>query len=238
MSDVRHLLGQDQRDPSDVELSLTLRGLAAAPPPEATASEPTDEELARYIDGAATGSERTLIEAKIEARPRALARVARVTAALTECGFRAATVEAPAAIGKRVARYAFRLADEALSFLRGSSTPIGGHAAATALALRGSATTEQLGFFEFVTPLDDDVEAHLKVEQVSTTGLEIAVRLDRKGTALDGARVTLRREGRSVDSAATEGGECLFRGLDVARWEIEVRRGPEPLGAIRVDVLD
>ncbi len=219
------------RDAVDVQVAQKLRALRLARPvPAPGPDEPTDEELLRYIDGAVKGSERERLEERIAASPYASARVGVVVEALRDSGFPVPKRESAAA---KAARYVFRYAQGALTFLRGSDMP---EALAPALQVRGAATAQDESFYEF-THQFDAVAARLQIERVEGRGFELQLTLSERDQPVEGARVTLRQAGRTVDSASTEGGRCSFAGLTPARYQIDVRRGGDEVGTLHVDVL-
>ncbi len=223
--------GTHTRDALDARLSEKLRALRLARPlPAPAADEPSDEELLRYVDGALPAGEREQMEARIARSELATVRVAVVIEALRESGYPLPKVNP---IGRRAVRYVFRLAADALTFLRGSDMP---EALAPALAVRGAAVAEAPSFFEFAHAFGA-VTAKLAVERVAGHGCEIALTLVEGDRPVEGARVLLRRDGKQVDSAATENGAASFTGLPAARYQIDLRRGAEEIGTLHVDLL-
>jgi hypothetical protein len=219
------------RDGIDAQVTQKLRSLRLAQPiPAPQAGEPSDEELLRYVDGAVSGGEREKLEERIAASPYASARVAVVVEALRECGYPLPSKET---IAKKVARYVFRYAEGALTFLRGSDMP---DALAPALQVRGAATTQDDTYYEF-THQFDAVAARLQVERVEGRGFELQLTLSEKDAPVDGARVTLRQSGKTVDSASTEAGKCAFGDLPAARYQLDVKRGSDEIGTLHVDVI-
>ena len=219
------------RDALDAQVAAKLRALRVGQRlPEPGPNEPSDEELLRYIDGAATGRERDELEERIAKSPYASARVGVVVEALRDCGYPVPKVDP---VGRRVARYVFRYAQDALTFLRGSESPAG---LAPALAVRGAQPIHEAGFYEF-THHFDQVAATLQVEGLSKSGFALQLTLTDGGKPLDGARVTLRSGGKTVESASTEDGSCAFAGLTASQYELDVKRGAEAIGTLHVDVL-
>jgi hypothetical protein len=137
-------------------------------------------------------------------------------------------------VGRRVARYVFRQAEDALTFLRGSDMPA---ALAPALAVRGAAVAQKESFFEFTHDFDGRFAATLAIERVAGRGLELHVTVTEGGAPVDGARVTLSKDARTVDSASTEAGACSFSDLPAARYLLDVKRAGQAIGQLHVDVL-
>lgn len=218
------------RDEIDAAVAAKLRALQLARPlPVPAEGDPSDEELLRYIDGSLGDAERERLEARIAESPFATARVTVVVEALRDCGYPAPRVDA---VGRRAVRYVFQLAGDALTFLRGSDLP---EALTPALAVRGAATVQDSSFYEFCHRFGE-VEARLQLERVGV-GFELGLHLTDGGVPVEGARVNLRRSGKTIDSAVTEGGACTFRGLPAARYQLDVRRGTDEVGSLHVDVL-
>ena len=222
----------EQRDELDARVAEKLRAHQFVRPlPSPGDDEPSDEALLRYLDGAVTGSERERIEARIAGSPYSSVRVGIVVEALRECGFPLPT---PSPVGRRAVRYVFRLAGSALTFLRGSDLPA---ALAPALSVRGAHVERHPTFYEFTHDFAA-VSARLQIEGVEGRGFEIGLTVSADDRPVEGARVTLRHAGgKVIDSAATENGACSFAGLPPAHYEVEVKRGPEVLGTLHVDVL-
>jgi hypothetical protein len=64
------------------------------------------------------------------------------------------------------------------------------------------------------------------------------VRLSEAGAPLERARVTLRREGRTLDSVPTDAhGSALFTGLAANRYEVEVRSAGAVVGVMLLEFL-
>lgn len=228
MSDVEKDSG---RDALDAQVAAKLRALRlGARLPEPGPDEPSDEELLRYIDGAVSGAERERLEERIAKSPYATARVGVVVEALRDCGYPAPKVDP---VGRRVARYVFRRAADAFTFLRGSESPA---ALAPALAVRGAQPIHDAGFYEF-THHFDQVAATLQVEGVSASGFALQLTLTDGGKPVEGARVTLRSGGKTVESAQTEDGTCAFAGLTASQYQLDVKRGADAIGTLHVDVL-
>lgn len=57
------------------------------PLPAPSVSEPSDEDLLRYLDGAMTPGERIVFEARLETSPLATARLEMLASALSENGW-------------------------------------------------------------------------------------------------------------------------------------------------------
>src|SRR5947207_2357522 len=74
-------------------------------------------------------------------------------------------------------------------------------------------------------------------ERLEGRGFELQLTLSEREEPVEGARVTLKQAGRTVDSASTEAGQCSFAGLAPARYQLDVRRGAEEIGTLHVDVL-
>lgn len=239
MSDTHDTERRDELDAKVAEKLRALRLARALPAPGG--DEPGDEELLRYLDGSAIGRERERLEVRIAESAYASSRVAVVVEALRECGY---PLPAPSPVGRRVARYVFRLAGSALTFLRGSDLPA---ALAPALAVRGAEVEREPSFFEFTHDFGA-ASARLQIERVEGRGFELGLTLTAGERPVDGARVTLRRVGgdepggkgpggKVIDSQSTEDGACSFAGLPAAHYELDVKRGAEALGTVHVDVL-
>lgn len=200
--------------------------------PGPQAGDPPDEELLRVVDGSATADERRRVDEAAERSAWTRDRLAILRDALAESG------HGPGALG-RAARYVFVMAQDALELLRGSTAPV--HAPGLAWATRGGATAGQQCFFEFTQPFKD-LDAHLKIEHVTRANaapsIDVQIKLVAEGAPAAGARVTLMRDGRTVDSVPVESnGAATFAGLGQDRYEIEVRRAGKTVGRVHLDFL-
>lgn len=230
---------QSQRDELDAALTTRLRAVRPSlGVPGATADEPSDDELLRYVDGSMDRVERETFEARLAAHPASADRVAVVAEALTEGGW--GPMARPAPVGRRAvalaSRFVFRLSEGVLTFLRGSDLPRG---LESALAVRSSAPAQPTSFFEFVShyPFESgEIDARLALEPVQAQTIDVQIEVTQAGAPVEGVRVKLLRDGRPVDSSPAENGRCVFSGLAAARYEFEIRKGGTEVGRMVLDI--
>jgi hypothetical protein len=208
----------NERDDLDRRIARALR--AGPRPPAPGADEPDDETLLRVVDGRASRED----VARVEASPYASARLAILREAL-------ASAESPLAAA---ARYVFAVAKDMLQMLRGATEPVAAPELAWAVRSTPSAATEP--FCEFHHQWSS-IDAHVRVEQIATR-IDLQVRLSDAGAPLTRGRVTLRRDGRTLDSVPTDAnGSTLFTGLAADVYEVEVRATGNVVGVMLLEFL-
>jgi hypothetical protein len=229
------------RDELDGVLSASLRTLRPAlpvpPPGEPGATEPSEEQLLRYVDGLMSDDERQEFEERLADNPAATECAAIVAEALSEAGWAAQPTEP---VGRRAinvaSRFVFRLSEGVLTFLRGTDLP---RAFEPALAVRSPAPAAPPSFFEFVSHYaleSGEVDARLALEPVENEAIDVQLEITQAGVPLEGVRVKLLRDGRPIDSTPTEAGKCTFSALPAARYEFEIRKAGIEVGRMVLDI--
>lgn len=229
-----------QKDRDRIDELITQAARAARKPvdvPAPSASEPSDDELLRAIEGSASREERERVHEAAARSTFTRDRLHILKEALAESG-ETGPVE-------RAARYVFMVAKETLELLRGATDPVA--APAWSHAVRGAAAasvddTIQDAFFEFLHPLAPDFDARIRVEHVvrGGTSLDLQVHLIGKhGAAVAGARVTLSRGDQTVESTPVdEHGKVTFTSIEPARYRVEVRRAGASVGTVILDFVN
>lgn len=162
--------------------------------------------------------------------PRAptLDRAAVLGEALTE------SARAAPCSGARV-RAVFHLAGSALNLLRSDVAP----APVLATAVRGNAAAAaQPECYEFSHKMAG-LDAMVTVDRAQDGGVDVRLELKRGGSQpVNDARVTLQRDGKVFEAVDVErDGSATFRGLDTARYRLEVHRAGQRVGTVRLDFL-
>jgi hypothetical protein len=211
----------DERDALDERIAAALRPRPVPP----AGDDDLDELVLRVLDGNADAEETR----RVLASPLATEKLAILRESM-------ASASAPLV---SAARYVFAVARGALEFLRGATAPV--VAPNLAWAVRSGGPAQPEPFCEFHHPFQS-VDAHVRVEQVSrpdaTPAIDLEVRLSEAGAPLTQARVTLRREGQTLDSIPTDAaGSALFTGLAVERYELELRRSGGVVGVMVLEFL-
>lgn len=210
---------KSERDDLDRRIARALR--AGPRPPAPGADEPDDETLLRVVEGRASRDD----AAGVEASPYARARLAILREALAE------GAPSPAAAA---ARYVFAVAKDMLQMLRGATEPVA--APDLAWAVRSTPSAESEPFCEFHHQWSS-IDAHVRVEQIATL-IDLQVRLSDAGAPLTRGRVTLRRDGRTLDSVPTDAnGSALFTGLAADIYELELRATGNVVGVMLLEFL-
>jgi hypothetical protein len=212
------------RDELDRRITRTLRALPDLPAP--SPDDPDDDMILRALDGSASTDELERIAASRHARER--------------LEILRAGVGAPSIVSATV-RYVFRVAQDLIDLLRGATAPIAAPATAWAVRSTGASpasVTEP--FCEFHHQFNG-LDAHVRVEQVGAhakASLDLQVRLTDAGTPLERGRVTIRREGRTLDSIPTDAsGSALFTGLAPDTYEVELRHPGGIAGVMLLEFL-
>ena len=191
--------------------------------------EPADEELLRFMDGTASPAERRRVEEAMERSAYTRDRVRLLREAMTESGHDS--------LAQRAIRFVFVKAQGALEFLRGSSVPLA--APAAAVATRGAVRQPpKSSYWEFATFVGK-LQASLRVEHVGPARIDVQVSLAEGRARVQDARITLTRAGRVVDSIPLEhSGTATFSGLDLASYELEIKKAGQPPATLHLDILD
>jgi hypothetical protein len=183
------------------------------------------------VEGLLSPSEHKHMVERLKAYPYSQSRVDVLQAALAETG------EGPSAV-QRAARYVFAVGKEALEFLRGATEPLQVPSVAWATrSARGPAAAPAESFFEFRHAFGM-ILAHIKVEHVAPSRLDLQLSLEEKAKPVADARVTVTRDGQVVDSLPVEeSGSATLSSLEPARYELEIRRGGAVAGTLLLDFL-
>jgi len=213
----------DSSDPRDELDRRIARALREGPtPPAPGADDPDDDVLLRVLEGRASADDEARVQASAYARERLV--ILRESLADAQ--------PAPAPLGA-AAGYVFAVARDLLQMVRGATEPVA--APGLAWAVRSGAPAGE-PFCEFHHQWSA-VDAHVRVEQVATR-LDLQVRLSAAGAPLERARVTVRREGRTLDSAPTDAnGSAMFTGLAPDAYEVEVRATGTVVGVMLLEFL-
>jgi hypothetical protein len=199
-----------------------VRALRAGPrPPAPGADEPDDETLLAVLEGRASAADMAQVEASPYARERLV---------LLREGLAAAGPTPLAA----AARYVFAVARDMLQLLRGATEPVA--APDLAWAVRSTPAAAAEPFCEFHHQWSS-IDAHVRVEQIATR-LDLQVRLSDAGAPVQRGRVTLRCDGRTLDSIPTDAnGSAVFIGLSADAYEVEVRATGSVVGVMLLQFL-
>lgn len=198
--------------------------------PEPARGEPDDDEVLRYVEGLLPPAEKKRVEEALARHPYSQSRVEALQGALSETG------EGPSLLA-RAARYVFAVGQGALEFLRGSTEPLQVPSVAWATRSGKPAQAEPESFYEFRHSFGS-IEAHIKIEHVAASRLDVQVSLEEKGKPVTDARLTLTLRGHVIDSMPMEeSGSATLSGLEPARYELEVRRGGKVAGTLKLDFL-
>lgn len=204
--------------------------------PAPSASEPSDDELLRVVEGSASREERERVDEAAARSAFTRDRLDILKEALADSGHTGPV--------ERAARYVFVVAKETIDFLRGATEPVA--APAWSHAVRGAAPsvddTIPDAFFELLHPLSDDVDARIRVEHVTRGGMSLDLQvqlLGKNGAQVAGARVTLARGSQTVESTPVDDhGKVTFTSLDAARYRVEVRRAGATIGTVILDFVN
>ena len=225
---------RDELDRAIQEVVRRARAPRGVPSPGR--GEPGDDELLRYVEGLLSPAERKEIEEALAKSPYSASRAEILKSALGETG------EGPSTL-TRAARYVFAMGQGALEFLRGSTEPLQAPSVAWSTRSAGAASAAAESFYEFHHAFGP-VDAHLKIEHVAPSRLDVQLSLSRteegqtEPIPVRDGRITLTRGGHVIDSMPVEeSGTATLSGLEPARYELELRRNGKLLGTLKLDFL-
>lgn len=225
MSDQAHK-DRDELDRLIARYAKAARSPEGVPAPGAT--EPSDDDLLRVIEGSASAEERARVAA---GGPFTRERLEILKEALAEAGHTSGA--------ERAARYVFAVARDAMQLLRSATEPVAAPVLA-GHAVRGSAAAASAtgdAYFEFDHDFDD-VHAVLRVEHVPRDRgcIDLQVRVERANAPQ--TRVTILRGGQTIDSTPVDDrGLATFAGLEAVRYRLELRRAGRLAGSVILDFI-
>jgi hypothetical protein len=202
--------------------ALLARGAKEARRPRgvpAPAVEASDDALLRVLEGTASAEERAEVAA---GGAFTRDRLDILREAVLETG------HAPP-LTTRAARYVLGVGKDALSFLRGDTSPVG---ASAPVAVRSGVGAPQAETFLELhhrfpgPPIEDAVPFDVQVRLERTrSGVDLQVRvLGKHAVPAAGTRVAVMRNLRIVDSTSVDAsGNATFTGLAPARYSVEIR---------------
>ncbi len=217
------------RDQLDGQLGQALKATRSRPVPAPGPGEPSDDDLLLYVEGRLPDERAAEVEAQLAKSPYSSDRAAVLGEALTENA-----PEQPHALA-RAFRAVFHLAGSALNLLRSDVAP----APVLATAVRGNAAAAaQPECYEFSHKMAG-LDAMVTVDRAQDGGVDVRLELKRGGSQpVNDARVTLQRDGKVFEAVDVErDGSATFRGLDTARYRLEVHRAGQRVGTVRLDFL-
>jgi hypothetical protein len=187
------------------------------------------------VEGLLPPADKKRFEEALKHQPYTQSRLEALRAALAETG------QGPS-LAERAARYVFAVGQGALEFLRGATDPL--QVPSVAWATRSSSsigaakTPATESFYEFIHAFGS-IRAHVKIEHVAPSRLDVQLSLEEKSRPITDARITVTRGGHVIDSMPVEeSGSATLSGLEPARYELEIRRGGKIAGTLKLDFLN
>jgi len=102
------------------------------------------------------------------------------------------------------------------------------------LSVRSGRKEKRLNPVAYIRTVYDVVAAHVSVEKINDSEFEIEARLTdtASGSPLNDIRVTLLSEGKERASFLSEKGSVLFQKLSFGRYDLEIYKGKQLIGAL------
>jgi hypothetical protein len=228
-----------RKDTNRDELDRAIQGMlrdARIPRgvPSPAPGEPDDDDVLRYVEGLLPPADKKRFEEAMARHPFTQSRVEALQGGLSESG------EGPNLV-ERAARYVFAVGQGALEFLRGATDPL--HVPSVAWATRSATpapahAASHDSFYEFLHAFGA-LRAHVKIEHVASSRLDVQLSLEEKSQPVTDARISVIRSGQVVDSMPVEeSGSATLSSLEPDRYELEIRRAGKIVGTLKLDFLN
>jgi len=229
------------RDPLDKRLSKALKSIRLAVSlPHPADDEPSDEEILMLVEGQLSGETKKTVEAKIEKSRYSKDRFEILREALADAEARTRlspdeSNEKKTSVARLVFAMTKRGADRVLAFLHGTDSPM---ALTPAMATRGGTTPSTTDdYYRFERQLGD-LDAVIQIEHVPNRGVELRLDVKKDGAPLTGARASLRRDGKLVESVRIRDGVAGFVDLAPDTYQLELSQQDAAIGTLELDVLE
>jgi hypothetical protein len=230
---------KDQRDELDALIARQLKGVRLSVSiPSADDDEPSDDELLAFVEGRLAPEAERLLLVQLQSHPFSADLAGILKRALADFGQEAVEFESTEASASSLARLVFALrrgAEEVLTFLRGTDSPI--PLAPALVTVRGTPQAQREALYQFERQFGE-WQATIVIENVPPRGTELHLELSRQGTPLRDGRATLRNRGHVVESIRVREGVADFVDLEPASYELEITRDEERIAQIALEILD